>query len=75
MVEKTLFELVTKISQEATSFTKFSVAMQLKAATVAWAICQKLSRDIIKKSHQYHVTKDQNEVAEKNQKGTVKLTT
>ena len=36
VVEKTFLELVRKISREATSFTKFSVAMQLKSATVAW---------------------------------------
>ena len=43
------------------------MAIQLKSATVAWTICQKSLRDIIKKSHQNHVTKDQIATAEKNQ--------
>ena len=76
---KTFLQLEKNISQEATSFTKFSTAIQLKSATVAWTIYQNLARDIIKKSCRNHMTKDQNAIAEKNQnvqwKGTVKLTT
>ena len=49
-VARTFLQLVTKIFQEATNFTKFSTAIQLKLATVAWKICQKSSWDI-KKSH------------------------
>ena len=51
----------------------FSTTMQLKSDTVAWIICQKSSRDIIKKSHQYHVTKDQNAIAEKKSEGNCQV--
>ena len=37
--------------------------MQLKWATVAWKICQKLSSDIIKKSHPNYVIKYQKAIA------------
>ena len=47
-VAKTFLQLVTKHSQELTSFTKFSTAIQLKSATAAWTICQKSSRYILK---------------------------
>ena len=36
-----------KIFQEATNFTKFSTAIQLKQATASWTIYQKSSRNMI----------------------------
>ena len=57
----------------------FSIYMTVpvKSATVARAICQKLLREIIKKSHRMDVAKYQTAIAEKKQdaqwKETVKL--
>ena len=43
------FNRQQNISKEAKNFTKFSSAIQLKSATVAWTTCQKSLKDIIKK--------------------------
>ena len=58
-VPKIFSQLETKHFREATNFTKFSTAIQLKSATVARAICEKSSSDIIKKSHRNHATEHQ----------------
>ena len=52
-----------KKSRASQSFTSF---------TFAWTICQKSPRDIIKKSHRNHATKDQNAIAEKKEECPMK---